>query len=132
MIFLEKAMEYVSAKTVVTKTKSQEWFGYDYNMNLYKGCCHGCIYCDSRSDCYHIEQFEFCGERAGRDPGGAVRAIGRAQPAVDRLQGAAFLFFSQKSIMLKEKKGFTKRGSAPKAAFGPKRPSHREEKYEIL
>lgn len=24
-------------------------------MNLYRGCTHGCIYCDSRSRCYHIE-----------------------------------------------------------------------------
>ena len=27
-------------------------------MNIYKGCCHGCIYCDSRSDCYGIEDFD--------------------------------------------------------------------------
>ena len=25
------------------------------NMNLYRGCSHGCIYCDSRSKCYHME-----------------------------------------------------------------------------
>lgn len=25
-------------------------------MNLYRGCSHGCIYCDSRSKCYHMEQ----------------------------------------------------------------------------
>lgn len=24
-------------------------------MNLYRGCLHGCIYCDSRSECYHME-----------------------------------------------------------------------------
>ncbi len=24
-------------------------------MNLYRGCSHGCIYCDSRSKCYHLE-----------------------------------------------------------------------------
>ncbi|WP_353852955.1 radical SAM protein [Dehalobacter restrictus] len=24
------------------------------NMNLYRGCTHGCIYCDSRSRCYQI------------------------------------------------------------------------------
>lgn len=23
-------------------------------MNLYRGCSHGCIYCDSRSTCYHM------------------------------------------------------------------------------
>lgn len=50
-------MEYIPAKTIVTKTKSSSWFGIDYNMNIYKGCCHGCIYCDSRSDCYQIQDF---------------------------------------------------------------------------
>ena len=35
-----------------------EWYGVDYNMNLYRGCCHGCIYCDSRSSCYHIDDFD--------------------------------------------------------------------------
>lgn len=24
-------------------------------MNIYRGCMHGCIYCDSRSTCYHME-----------------------------------------------------------------------------
>ncbi|MEZ3434487.1 MAG: radical SAM protein [Lachnospiraceae bacterium] len=52
-------MEYIPAKTIVTKTKaSSAWFGIDYNMNIYKGCCHGCIYCDSRSDCYQIKDFD--------------------------------------------------------------------------
>ncbi len=27
-------------------------------MNIYRGCSHGCIYCDSRSECYRIENFE--------------------------------------------------------------------------
>lgn len=52
-------MEYISAKTIVTKTKApSRWFGIDYNINIYKGCCHGCIYCDSRSECYRIEDFD--------------------------------------------------------------------------
>lgn len=51
-------MEYIPAKTIVTRTKNKKWFGADYNMNIYKGCCHGCIYCDSRSECYHIENFD--------------------------------------------------------------------------
>lgn len=48
----------VPCKTILQKTKSTEWYGNDYNMNLYRGCCHGCIYCDSRSECYHIENFD--------------------------------------------------------------------------
>ncbi len=51
-------MQTIPAKTILQKNKSSEWFGNDYNMNLYRGCCHGCIYCDSRSECYGIENFE--------------------------------------------------------------------------
>ena len=52
-------MEYIPAKSIVLKNKNpQYWFGHDYNMNIYKGCSHGCIYCDSRSDCYKIEDFD--------------------------------------------------------------------------
>ncbi len=52
-------MEYIKAKTIVTKTKNaSSWFGIDYNMNIYRWCCHGCIYCDSRSDCYQIQDFD--------------------------------------------------------------------------
>lgn len=52
-------MEFVKAKSILTKVKNGNfWFGMDYNMNLYRGCSHGCIYCDSRSDCYHIENFD--------------------------------------------------------------------------
>lgn len=28
------------------------------NFNLYRGCTHGCIYCDARSTCYQIKNFE--------------------------------------------------------------------------
>lgn len=45
-------MDTIPAKTLVSKTKNTMWFGSEYNMNIYRGCTHGCIYCDSRSDCY--------------------------------------------------------------------------------
>lgn len=52
-------MKFVKTKTVLTKVKyGNSWFGINYNMNLYRGCSHGCIYCDSRSNCYHIEDFD--------------------------------------------------------------------------
>ncbi len=52
-------MEYIPAKTVVSSySGGNGWFGNNYNMNIYKGCCHGCIYCDSRSECYGINDFD--------------------------------------------------------------------------
>ena len=52
-------MEWIEAKSLLSKNKCpEEWFGFDYNLNLYKGCCHGCIYCDSRSQCYRIDRFD--------------------------------------------------------------------------
>ncbi len=48
----------VPAKTIVTRKKSTDWFGSEYNMNIYRGCSHGCIYCDSRSDCYGDDNFD--------------------------------------------------------------------------
>lgn len=52
-------IQEISAKTIITRNKYPDsWFGHDYNMNIYKGCCHGCIYCDSRSECYRVENFD--------------------------------------------------------------------------
>ncbi|NLK71371.1 MAG: radical SAM protein [Clostridiales bacterium] len=52
-------MEYISAKTIISSyAENNNWFGNNYNMNIYKGCCHGCIYCDSRSECYRVEDFD--------------------------------------------------------------------------
>lgn len=51
-------MEYIEAKSIVSSyTENNPWFGMNYNMNIYKGCPHGCIYCDSRSECYGINNF---------------------------------------------------------------------------
>ena len=41
-------MHFVDAKGILTGKD-----GY-YGMNTYRGCTHGCIYCDSRSKCYHF------------------------------------------------------------------------------
>ena len=38
-------MHYVKAKGILSP---------DNGMNLYRGCTHGCIYCDSRSKCYQM------------------------------------------------------------------------------
>ena len=39
-------MHFVKAKGILSASNG---------MNLYRGCSHGCIYCDSRSNCYGME-----------------------------------------------------------------------------
>lgn len=51
-------MESIKAKSIVNYTKNRYWFNTLYNMNIYRGCSHGCIYCDSRSECYRIDNFD--------------------------------------------------------------------------
>ncbi len=52
-------VRYIQAKTMLSSFKegTDTWFGLRYNLNLYRGCQHGCIYCDSRSTCYGIKNF---------------------------------------------------------------------------
>lgn len=53
-------MEYEQAKQLLTPIKAdmEHFFYFDWVMNLYRGCSHGCIYCDSRSLCYHLDHFD--------------------------------------------------------------------------
>ncbi|MCD7973402.1 MAG: radical SAM protein [Candidatus Azobacteroides sp.] len=47
--------KYIQAKSILSRLrKKDDYFGITYNMNLYRGCQHGCIYCDTRSACYGI------------------------------------------------------------------------------
>lgn len=41
-------MHFVDAKGLLTGS------GGHFGMNIYRGCLHGCIYCDSRSRCYQF------------------------------------------------------------------------------
>ncbi|MFW5488415.1 MAG: SPL family radical SAM protein [Desulfovibrio sp.] len=49
-------MRYIPAKTILGTVRNSPdcFFGGDYNINLYRGCPHACIYCDTLSDCYGI------------------------------------------------------------------------------
>ena len=48
----------IHSKTILNHVKQPDtYFGLKYNLNLYRGCQHQCIYCDSRSECYQIENF---------------------------------------------------------------------------
>ena len=51
-------IEYIPAKSIVQRVRDPSWFGARYSMNIYRGCPHGCIYCDSRSDCYRGGRFD--------------------------------------------------------------------------
>ncbi len=45
----------IEAKSILSKLSViDSWFGIKYNMNVYRGCQHGCIYCDTRSKCYGV------------------------------------------------------------------------------
>ncbi|HPH97951.1 MAG TPA: radical SAM protein [Anaerolineaceae bacterium] len=49
----------IRAKTMLSTVPGGDgYFGHRYNFNIYRGCEHRCIYCDSRSECYGIENFE--------------------------------------------------------------------------
>lgn len=51
-------LQEIQAKTILNSVpQPDEYFGLKYNLNLYRGCQHQCIYCDSRSTCYGIENF---------------------------------------------------------------------------
>ena len=65
-------MEYICVKGIISNyVEDNHWFGLNYNMNIYKGCCHGCIYCDSRSECYGIKDFDVV--RAKKDSTNIIR-----------------------------------------------------------
>lgn len=41
-------MHFTDAKGILTGSNGH------YGMNIYRGCSHGCVYCDSRSRCYQF------------------------------------------------------------------------------
>ena len=85
-------MRTARAKTILSRVKQPDtWFGLAYSMNLYRGCTHGCIYCDSRSMCYGIDDLSdvtvkenaialLRGELSGRRRKGTIGTGGMNDP----------------------------------------------------
>jgi DNA repair photolyase len=60
-------VDYIEAKTIVRKcTPNWNYLLFEYAMDIYRGCSHGCIYCYARSKYYEKTNHFDC-VRAKRD-----------------------------------------------------------------
>ncbi|RDE14520.1 MAG: hypothetical protein C4K47_04070 [Candidatus Thorarchaeota archaeon] len=56
-------MEYqcIRAKSLLSKLiVADSWFHVNRSLNAYRGCEHGCVYCDGMSEGYHVDDFFTC------------------------------------------------------------------------
>ncbi len=50
--------ERIKAKSLLSKPIAADgWFHINRSMNAYRGCEHGCVYCDGMSESYHVDDF---------------------------------------------------------------------------
>ncbi|MHA2159369.1 MAG: radical SAM protein [Candidatus Thorarchaeota archaeon] len=50
--------ECVKARTLLSKPHvADSWFHMNRSLNAYRGCEHGCVYCDGNSEYYHVDNF---------------------------------------------------------------------------
>lgn len=50
--------ETTRAKSLLSKQiNADSWFHVNRSMNAYRGCEHGCVYCDGMSEWYHVDNF---------------------------------------------------------------------------
>ncbi len=50
--------ECIKAKSLLSKPHvADSWFHMNRSLNAYRGCEHGCVYCDGNSEYYHVENF---------------------------------------------------------------------------
>jgi len=51
--------ECIKAKTLLSKREmlAEDWFHINRSLNAYRGCEHGCVYCDGMSEYYHVDNF---------------------------------------------------------------------------
>jgi DNA repair photolyase len=48
-------VETTARSVLTTSVLVDPWFIGSFGMNLYRGCAHGCIYCDGRAERYYVE-----------------------------------------------------------------------------
>jgi len=57
-VWLEMRYECVKAKSLLSKPHvADSWFHMNRSLNAYRGCEHGCVYCDGNSEYYHVDNF---------------------------------------------------------------------------
>jgi DNA repair photolyase len=50
--------ERIKAKSLLSKKiQADGWFHINRSLNAYRGCEHGCVYCDGMSEYYHVDNF---------------------------------------------------------------------------
>lgn len=51
--------ECIKAKSLLSKKEilADGWFHVNRSLNAYRGCEHGCVYCDGMSEYYHVDDF---------------------------------------------------------------------------
>ena len=51
--------ECVKAKSLLSKKEiaADSWFHINRSLNAYRGCEHGCVYCDGMNEYYHVDNF---------------------------------------------------------------------------
>jgi DNA repair photolyase len=51
--------ECIKAKSLLSKREmhAEGWFHINRSLNAYRGCEHGCVYCDGMSEYYHVDNF---------------------------------------------------------------------------
>lgn len=56
---IEVQYECVKAKSLLSKRDlvADSWFHINKSLNAYRGCEHGCVYCDGINEHYHVNDF---------------------------------------------------------------------------
>ncbi|WP_455463172.1 radical SAM protein, partial [Candidatus Hodarchaeum mangrovi] len=49
-------VEKTQAKTLVRKSKIDDWWWSEASLNPYQGCYHNCVYCDGKAESYYMHE----------------------------------------------------------------------------